>query len=265
MTIRLASRLHRNRYGVYGFRVVIPRDLRVCFSCNEFRVSLRTSNTTQAKKIAAKYSSVTDSYFDKIRQAPSFDDALATGQELLQALSGGGNSFDSLTDQLGVLLAGIGDVGGQLLKRLVALRREFSEVSASKQSRLQELAGQLAGKEESTPDAEIDSLVCDFYADAAPLVARENAIRTELNDLTLTAQRVLLDSVHQQDVDALRHSQKVEISSITDLAAEIAAKTTAKVASMVQNAREDQPTPPTRFRASERDCGSVLRKPDQRG
>jgi len=238
MTIRLASRLHKNRYGVFGFRVVIPQDLRVCLSRNEFRVSLRTSNITQAKKLAARYSAVTDNYFEKIRQAPSFDDALASGQELLQALSGGANTFESVTDQLDGVLAEIGDVGSQLLQRLVALRREYAEVNSAKQSRLNELAGQLAGKEESTSDAEIDSLVCDFYAEAAPLVARENAIRTELNDLTLSAQRTLLDSLHQQDVDALRHSQKAEISSITDLAAEIAAKATAKVAGIVQNPGE---------------------------
>lgn len=245
MTIRLASHLHKNRYGVYGFRVVIPRDLRLCLSRKEIRVSLRTSNKAHAKKLAARYSVVTNNYFDQIRQAPSFDDALASGHELLQALTGGGGTFDSLTEQLDGLLTQVGNAESDLLRRLLTLRREYSSVTASKQAHLNELAERLAGKSESTPDAEIDSVVCDFYAEAAPLIARENAIRSELNELSLSAQKSLLGSLHQRDIETLQQTQKTEISSITDLAAEIAAKATARAAKIILGAEKDIPNTQT--------------------
>lgn len=245
MAIRLTSHLHRNRYGIYGFRVVIPKDLRLCLCRNEIRVSLRKSNKAQAKKLAARYSVVTNNYFDQIRLAPSFDDALASGHELLQALTGGGSTFDSLTEQLDGLLAQGGNTENDLLRRLITLRSEYSSVTASKQAQLKDLAERLAGQPESTPDAEIDSIVCDFYAEAAPLVARENAIRSELNDLTLSAQQSLMGALHQQKIEVLQQCQKAEISSITDLAAEIAAKATARAAGIIQSTAGNPPTTQT--------------------
>lgn len=44
MPIRLPSYLHRNRFGVFGFRVVIPRNLRVFFIAIEHRISLGTAD-----------------------------------------------------------------------------------------------------------------------------------------------------------------------------------------------------------------------------
>lgn len=40
MAIRLPSYLHRNRCGIYGFRIVIPLDVRVFFKSKEYRVTL---------------------------------------------------------------------------------------------------------------------------------------------------------------------------------------------------------------------------------
>ena len=50
--MRIASRLHRNRHGFLGFRVVIPRALRRRLGRAEFRLSLHTSHTGVAKALA---------------------------------------------------------------------------------------------------------------------------------------------------------------------------------------------------------------------
>jgi len=224
MTIRLSSHLHQNRYGVYGFRIVIPHDLRLSFPKKEIRISLRTTSRTAAKPLALRLTLLTQNYFDKIRRAPSYDEALATGEELIQALGAG--SFDELTGQLDALIPQAEGESGVLLRKLVALRNEHSAIQTAKLAYLKETIDQLEGKS----DAEIDSLFCDMYANVTPLVFKENQISIEVNDLTLKAQRMLQEIVHDNKMQALQESQKTEISSITDLAAEIAAKVTLRAA-----------------------------------
>lgn len=188
---------------------------------------------------------MTTDHFEKIRRAPSFEEAVASGEEFLKIIAGG-DSFEALTDQLDTMLSQTVGNDAELLSRLITVRREYSELRASKQAQLNTLAEQLALKPESAlDDAEIDSLVCDFYAEVSPLVAKENLLRTELNELMLSAQKSLMGGFHQKDIEALQRSQKAEIDTITDLAAEIAAKTTAKAASIVQSAAEYQSPPPT--------------------
>lgn len=226
MSIRLSSHLHRNRYGVYGFRIVIPRDLRLSFPRREIRISLRTTSRTAAKPLALRFTLLTQNYFDKIRRSPSFDEALATGKELIQALGAG--SFDELTSQLSALIPEVEGESGVLLRKLVALRNEHSAIEAAKQACLMETVYQLEGKS----DTEIDSLFCDMYANVTPLVIKGNQLSAEVNDLMLHAQRALQGATHSLEVQAIEESKKAEINSITDLAAEIAFKATLKAASV---------------------------------
>lgn len=244
MAIKLASHLHQNRFGIYGFRIVIPKDLRLCLPRKEIRVSLRTTSRPLAKRLASKFAVVTTDHFEKIRRAPSFEEAVASGEEFLKIIAGG-DSFEALTNQLDTMLSQTVGNDAELLSRLITVRREYSELRASKQAQLNTLAEQLALKPESALDAEIDSLVCDFYAEVSPLVAKENLLRTELNELMFSAQKSLMGGFHQKDIEALQRSQKAEIDTITDLAAEIAAKTTAKAASIIQGAGEYQSSPST--------------------
>lgn len=224
MSIRLSSHLHQNRYGVFGFRIVIPRDLRLSFPRREIRISLRTTSRTAAKPLALRLTLLTQNYFDKIRRAPSFDKALAIGEELIQALGTG--SFDELTGQLDALIPQVEGQSGILLRKLVALRNEHSAIQVAKLACLKETVDQLEGKN----DAEIDSLFCDMYANVTPLVIKGNQLGVEVNDLMLKAQRTLQEAVHGHALQAMHDSQKAEISNITDLAAEIAAKVTLRSA-----------------------------------
>lgn len=238
MAIRLASHLHQNRYGIYGFRVVIPPDLRLCLCRTEIRVSLRTTSRPLAKKLASKFAAVTNHHFEKIRLAATVNEAESIGRELLQALTGGAESFNQVTEQLSTLIGEADNTEGELLSKLISVRQQYSSVSAAKQAHLKSLAEHLAAKPESAPDSEIDALVCDFYAEVTPLISQETALRSELNDLMLAAQQALMGRLHERDISALQQNQKAEIDSITDLAAEIAAKATAKAASIAKSAGE---------------------------
>lgn len=52
MAVRLPSYLHRNRCGVFGFRLVVPADLRVAFSFHERRFTLGTRASQVALRLA---------------------------------------------------------------------------------------------------------------------------------------------------------------------------------------------------------------------
>jgi len=56
MAIRIASLLHRNRYGMLYFRMSIPADLQQHFGCKEIYRSLRTASITDATIAAQKLS-----------------------------------------------------------------------------------------------------------------------------------------------------------------------------------------------------------------
>lgn len=225
MATHFPSHLHKNRYGVYGFRIVIPRDLRLSFPKHEIRISLRTTRKAEAKPHALRLALLTADYFSKIRVAPTYEEALAIGEELLQAL--GGTAFDDLTEKLSVLIPLSEGDGTELLLKLIALRTEYSSTNEAKLVLLQAMAAQLPGKS----DAEIDSLSCDFYADVTPLVIKGNGLAAQLNDLTLAAQKLLQNNVHALQVQSIQDSQKAELNSVTEIAAAITLKAAQMAAS----------------------------------
>lgn len=73
MSIKLPAYLHRNRHGVFGFRVVIPKALRVSFPANEYRLSVGTANKRHAKQVAVRLAGFAQDYFHKVRRM-SMDD-----------------------------------------------------------------------------------------------------------------------------------------------------------------------------------------------
>lgn len=225
MAIKLASHLHKNRYGIYGFRIVIPQDLQVSLRRKEIRVSLRTARRAQAKSLASRLTVVTKDYFEQIRRAPTMEEAMVSAKELLDTL--GGATFDSQTALLEELIHIADGKSQEQLQHLIDMRSRYSAVKAKKIARVQELVMQLPNAE----DSEIDSLFCDLFADITPLMVEERSLAGDLNALNLQAQQVLQSAFHHQEIEALRETQQAKISEITDLAAEIAAKATQKASS----------------------------------
>ncbi|WP_305074381.1 DUF6538 domain-containing protein [Propionivibrio sp.] len=235
MALHFSSHLHKNRYGIFGFRVVVPKDLRLSFPKKEIRISLRTSSPRKAKPLALRLQLVTSDYFSRMRRVPSIDEAIAIGHDLIRELSA--NTFEDLTEQLTEFLPAVEGKGAKLLQELISLRSRHSEIQEEKRSLLRELVPKLA----DISDDEVDSLFCDFYADVTPLMAQESQLVSQLNEFSLRAQRHLQDRLHSQELEVLREAQAAEIGSITDIAAEIAAKVARRAGAPLSDAGVGQP------------------------
>ena len=198
MAVRIASHLHKNRYGVFGFRLVIPHDLRLSFQKNEVRISLRTKEKAVAKRLALRLKIVIDEYFKNVRSAPAIH-AFAEAKAFLKMLPE--KSFDDETQFLRGLLQETADESVLLvLNQLLSLRTQYSEIQEAKYARLNAVADQLTT---DVPESEIDAMFCDFYADVAPLVAQEQRVLFDTNSLSLTLQKTLQDMVHSVEVQAI--------------------------------------------------------------
>jgi hypothetical protein len=68
MAIRVASSLHRNRYGILYFRMVVPADLQHRFASKEIYRSLRTASIKDATAAAQTLSVALKRAFTEIRQ-----------------------------------------------------------------------------------------------------------------------------------------------------------------------------------------------------
>lgn len=73
MAIRVASSLHRNRYGVLYFRMAVPADLQHRFASKEIYRSLRTASIKEATEAAQTLSIALRWAFTEIRQHPMCD------------------------------------------------------------------------------------------------------------------------------------------------------------------------------------------------
>jgi hypothetical protein len=68
MAIRVASSLHRSRYGILYFRMAVPADLQHRFASKEIYRSLRTSSIRGAANAAQTLSTVLRRAFTEIRR-----------------------------------------------------------------------------------------------------------------------------------------------------------------------------------------------------
>ena len=68
MSIRLKSYLKRNRFGIYYFRRVIPRDLRKYFAFRQVSRSTLTHDPREARCLALRFGASIDLLFSKVRK-----------------------------------------------------------------------------------------------------------------------------------------------------------------------------------------------------
>lgn len=64
--MRLPSYLQTNQYGIYYFRAVFPKSIRLHLHQNEFKRSLKTSNRRLAIKISRVFKTRVDAVFQQI-------------------------------------------------------------------------------------------------------------------------------------------------------------------------------------------------------
>jgi len=68
VSIKLASHLKRNRFGVFYFRQVVPPDLRKFFAFKEFSRSTKTSRRGEAAALARNCGACLALLFERLRQ-----------------------------------------------------------------------------------------------------------------------------------------------------------------------------------------------------
>lgn len=126
MAIRLPSYLHRNRYGVFGFRVVIPRDLRLYFAQNEFRMSLSTGERQRARRLSLGLAFYAQEQFHKLRRTGDqqrgrvefFEDLKSERERLDEMLSRSADDridLDRRADAIAEALSTLGKTQSDLL------------------------------------------------------------------------------------------------------------------------------------------------------
>ncbi|MDZ4057756.1 MAG: site-specific integrase [Polynucleobacter sp.] len=86
MTITLPSYLHRNRHGIFGFRLVVPTRLRRHFETKHYRFSLGTTNKNRAKSLALKLASLTWQTYQSMSHM-SDDDAKIAARDLVASIN----------------------------------------------------------------------------------------------------------------------------------------------------------------------------------
>lgn len=236
MAIRLPSYLHRNRYGVFGFRVVIPRDLRLYFSQNEFRMSLSTGERQRARRLAFGLAFYAQEQFQKLR-------AMNNQQ---QNGSGFFEDLKSERDRLDEMLSRSADDRIDLDRRADAIAEALSTLGKTQSDLLALAADPEVGEnpEHQAKIRQIQSLLDQHLESLRPAVESLAAAEEEFNGrahrmreqyLTIT-----LSAEHQNVVASQASAFAEEKERLSDFAAEIAAKAAAKAAGAFSTAGAGQ-------------------------
>ena len=179
MQIRLASHLHRNRCGIYGFRFVIPKLLHVYFPQEEYRFSLKTADKNKAKRLSCRYINLVQFCFERIIHSMNFNEASEHASQLLKSMNI--VDFESIIDFVKALAETADDSNKKLASEIININMQVRELD---EIRL-ELVSDFISSIKEVPEEAIDTLVCDFYARAIPLKSEEASLSNQLQSLTL--------------------------------------------------------------------------------
>ena len=244
MAIRFPSYLHRNRHNIFGFRIAIPTSLRVESCSKECRVSLRTSDVKQAKRLARELGWFTQAYFSRLTKK------MKTGEA--------DSPFDFVSD----LRAERDRLTSKLLELSERTEQNEERVQAVNEriAYLQEVSAFLdaAEQSENLPDEqkalivqareawqeELHGLLPELFE----LLANEESINNDARQLRETWVRSALTSEHESQIEQQTAQHEAEKDSLADFVSRIAAKTSQNDAG---SAFADHPTPSYQQQPSE--------------
>ena len=247
--IKFSSRLHVNRYGVYGFRLVIPKRHKVLFKQSEYRISLKTKNKELAKAHAFRLTALVDRYFKKIHMALNPDDEYKAALELVKSLQL--EDFDKHIIFLENLYEDSSDEDKPNVLKLIEIRKKDNELKEEKLRLSKEYVSNLANCHEN----EIDSVTCDYYAEVTPIKNSEAQLSTELNQLTLDMQALM----HQRVSDINLQEAKDEYDSDKEKLAQFASNMVAKASVSSPNAQADTNPNDTKLKQSKTLISDVIK------
>jgi len=203
MPIRLPSRLHRNRHGVFGFRVVIPSDVRIFFTSREYRLSLCTSEQRLAARISQGLSVFTDSV---ISLARSMKKESSTNTDLIDLLSHLKSEKERLDASIRPLTQAETDAFAKLLDARIPGAGEGVQLLAEHQNALLKRRDALFDRAIATilsckTDEEVDGKFVDLFARLAELKDDQARFSIALTEF--------MSDVAAQAAD-IRHSEEIE-------------------------------------------------------
>ena len=238
MPIRLTSRLHRNRHGVFGFRVVIPPDVRIFFTSREYRLSLRTSERRQAARVSLGLSLLTDSLISYARSMPKESctntdtidllSHLKTEKERLEATSRPLTKAesDALAELLDARIPGTGDA--------VQLLAEHQNALFQRRNALFERA--IAVTLSCENDEEVDGKFVDLYAALGQLKDDQAKFSAALQDFMHDVARRAAEIQHREEIECLAERANRERELLMELTTRIAGQSAASGRPVGQNA-----------------------------
>lgn len=232
--VKFSSRLHLNRYGIYGFRLVIPKRLRILFDQSEYRLSLKTSNKELAKLRAFKLEALVRVHFERIRMALNFEDEYKAALELVQSLKL--QDFDRHIKFLEDLQNSSNETHRQQITKLIELRKKDNQFKLQIYGLLEDFKRKLSDCSEN----EIDSITCDFYAEVTPIKNMESSLVQELNQLTLEMQSMMHSEISRLNLKEAQDSFDADKDKLAQFTSDLLRKASASSPNEVVNKSHGQ-------------------------
>ena len=126
MQIRLASHLHRNRCGIYGFRFVISKLFHLYFLQKEYRFSLKTADKNKAKRLSCRYINLVKFSFERIIHSMNFNEASEHASQLLKSMNV--VDFESIIDFVKALAETADDSNKKLASEIININKQVREL-----------------------------------------------------------------------------------------------------------------------------------------
>lgn len=200
MSIKLPAYLHRNRHGVFGFRVVIPKALRVSFPAHEYRLSVGTSNKKHAKQVAVRLAGFAHDYFHRVRRMSTSDKGLPG--------SGFAAELQLQRDRFAKELSAFVDTTLEHDDAVGTIQTELVELKAAQEA-LETLTEHAQATGDAALGAELVAFANAVDARMAALLPRimqladqENAAECRANSLARSAFGITLTAEHSKVMEA---------------------------------------------------------------
>lgn len=200
MSIKLPAYLHRNRHGVFGFRIVIPKALRVSFPAREYRLSVGTANKRQAKQIAFRLANFTHDYFHKVRRMSTSIKGLP-GSDFAAELELQRDKFARELDSLVGTTLAYDDSADEIQADLAELQ-SAQEALDTLTEHAQATGDAVLGAELAAYANAIDARMAALLPKIMQLADQEDAIEHEANGLARRAFGITLAKKHGEVLEA---------------------------------------------------------------
>lgn len=252
MAIRFPSHLHRNRCGIFGFRVVIPRPLRVFFTSREYRLSLGTADLRAASRIALSLSVTVSSYYLAARRMQNNNTFNDEPVDLLAILRGAHECLEGLGKTTAVLTPSkVDDALVRLVARALEDRIEGAGEAlfdlwmrqCSLNGRSAELSRQGLSTALNSSDEDVEGKFLDLHAAIHDLKSDQASLSASLTDFTHTISALATEDRHAEELRAVRESGSEQQALIAQFASDLLAKVAARPQPAQQRVSEPSSQP----------------------